>query len=68
MENTLHTRPPTPLQAPPARLGAAHANLRYTRDVNVRPIDARIPPSRAPSFLHVDDNRAARGPARAPIR
>ena len=68
MENTLYTCPPTPLQTPPARLGAAHANLRYTRDVYVRPIDARIPPSRAPRLFHVDDNRAARGPARAPIR
>src|SRR5713101_7735353 len=68
MENTLHTRPSTPLQTPPARLGAAHANLRYTRDVYVRSIDARIPPSRAPSLLHIDDNRAARSPARAPIR
>ena len=54
VEDALHARPPTPLHAPPARPGAAHADLRDPRDVDVRPIDARIPSSRAPtSLLHL---------------
>src|SRR6266436_4182729 len=57
VENTLHSCPPTPLNAPPARPRAAHPALRHTRDVNVRPIDARIPPSRTPCLFHVN-NRA----------
>lgn len=65
VENALHARPPTPLHAPPARPRAAHPDLRHPRDIDVRPIDARIPPPRAPRLLRLDDNRATSGPARA---
>jgi hypothetical protein len=65
VENALHARPPTPLHAPPARPRAPHPDLRHARDVDVRPIDARIPPPRTPSLLlRLNGNRAASSPAR----
>ena len=51
VEDPLHTRPPTPLHAPPARPRAPHPDLRHTRDVDVRPVDPRVPPPRAPGLL-----------------
>ena len=54
VEDALHPRPPTPLHAPPARSRAAHADLCHPRNVNVRPIDPRVPPPRAPRLLRFD--------------
>ena len=54
VEDALHARPPTPLHAPPARSRASHADLCHPRDINVCPIDPRVPPPRAPRFLRFD--------------
>jgi len=64
VEDALHTRPPTPLHTPPARSRTAHANFCHPRDINVRPIDPRVPPPRAPCLLPFD-TRPATGSRRA---
>jgi len=38
MKNTLHTRPTTPLQTPPAGLGSTYARLREPCNVDIRTI------------------------------
>ena len=64
VEDALHARPPTPLHAPPARSCATHADFCHPRDVNVRPIDPRVPPPRAPRFLRFDPRAATARTAR----
>ena len=57
MENPLYARPPTPLHAPPARLGTAHPHLRHPRNVEVRTVDARVASSRAPRLIRLAGRR-----------
>src|SRR5260221_12280586 len=61
VKDALPARPPTPLHAPPARSRAAHADLCHPRDVNVRPIDPRVPSPRAPCLLRFDARVVATG-------
>ena len=57
VENPLYARPPTPLHAPPARLGTAHTHLRHPRNVEVRAVDARVASSRAPRLIRLAGRR-----------
>ena len=68
VKDALHARPPTPLQAPPARSGAAHADLCHPRDVDVRPIDSRVPSPRAPRLLRFDARVVATGRTARTVR
>jgi hypothetical protein len=68
VEDALHARPPTPLHAPPARSCAAHTNLCHPRDINVRPIDPRVTPSRAPCLLRFDARTATTGRTARTVR
>jgi len=68
VKDALHARPPTPLHTPPARSRTAHADLCHPRDVNVRPIDPRVPSPRAPCLLRFDARVVAVGRTARTVR
>jgi len=68
VKDAFHARPPTPLHTPPARSRAAHPDLCHPRDVNVRPIDPRVPSPRAPCLLRFDARVLATGRTARTVR
>ena len=68
VKDPLHARPPTPLHAPPARPRAPHTTLGNPRDVDVRPIDARIAPPRTPSLFSLHHDGGTGGTATRAVR